>query len=196
MPKSIWVLEQGTRSLDFVWKLREDFCEVVAFKLESGGSTDVWRWGWQLAFQAKSILRERMRKHGKSEELKGQRRLEMQLGPDQGTTEGQGKDAVHPRSNMKAPKAWLSCWNSNEKRTLTRAGHGSADFWYPVWAIGKSLWERQTGPFLFTTQWMLPLKYQSLIIVVYLSSLHRIFESRLKILCIFPSLKTKCSIKL
>lgn len=43
VPKSIWVLEQGTRSLDFVWKLREDFCEVVAFKLESGGSTDVWR---------------------------------------------------------------------------------------------------------------------------------------------------------
>lgn len=47
--------------------------------------------------QPKRISRERLRKHGKYEELKGQGRLEMQMGPDQRTTEGHGMvpDVIH-----------------------------------------------------------------------------------------------------
>ena len=47
--------------------------------------------------QAKGISRERLRKHGKYKELKGQGGLEMQMGPDQRTTEGYGivLDVIH-----------------------------------------------------------------------------------------------------
>lgn len=36
MPEYTWVLEQVIRSLDFVWKVKEGFCEEMAFKVGPG----------------------------------------------------------------------------------------------------------------------------------------------------------------